>query len=113
AGIQTFSEWCDRIKDGKAGEKIAKAAEMVWREKLQGNEMRRLSFYLKPHENYERVMDEFRHCYEQARAFLWSQASESLQWQLHADGEDALNNLLEETLRSRFGDTYRQNNGKN
>jgi len=39
---------------------------------------------------------------------LWSQASESLQWQLHADGEDALNNLLEETLRSRFGDTYKQ-----
>ncbi|MFA0784187.1 hypothetical protein [Fervidibacter sacchari] len=108
AGIQTFSEWCNRIKDGKAGEKIAKAAEMVWREKLQGNEMRRLSFYLKPHENYERVIDEFRHCYEQARAFLWSQASEGLQWQLHADGEDALNNLLEETLRSRFGDTYKQ-----
>jgi hypothetical protein len=27
---------------------------------------------------------------------------------LHADGEDALNNLLEETLRERFGDTYKQ-----
>jgi hypothetical protein len=42
------------------------------------------------------------------RAFLWSHANEWLQWQLHADGEDALNNLLEETLRERFGDTYEQ-----
>ncbi len=108
AGIQTFSEWCNRIQDGTAEGKIAEAAEMVWRERLQGNEMRRLSFYLKPHENHEKVMDEFKHCYEQARAFLWSKADERLQWQLHADGEDALNNLLEETLRGRFGETYRQ-----
>jgi len=108
AGIQTFSEWCNRIKDGTAEGKIAEAAEGIWRERLQGNEMRRLSFYLKPHENHEKVKGEIRNCYEQVRAFLWSHANEWLQWQLHADGEDALNNLLEETLRERFGDTYKQ-----
>jgi hypothetical protein len=51
ANIQTFAEWCDRIKDGKAELKIAEATENLWREKWQGKEMQRLSFYLRPHEN--------------------------------------------------------------
>jgi hypothetical protein len=106
AGIQTFSEWCNRIKDGTAEVKIAEAAKVIWRKRLQGDEMRRLSFYLKPHENEVKVRDELKRRYEQARAFLWPHASEGLQWQLHAEGEDILNSMVEQTVHTLYGDNY-------
>lgn len=104
ANIQTFAEWCNRIKDGTAELKIAEATENLWREKLQGKEMQRLSFYLRPHENEWKTKEELVRCYEEARAFLWSSAKEWLRWQLSAEGEEKLNELAQETLREKYGD---------
>jgi len=104
ATIQTFSEWCDRIEDGTTEVRISEATENLWREKLQGKEMQRLSFYLRPHENEGKTKEELAHRYEQAKAFLWSSAKEWLRWQLVAGGEEKLNELVRETLRERYGD---------
>ncbi len=106
APIQTFAEWCDRIEDGTAEEQIAEAAETLWREKLQGEEMQRLSFYLKPHEQRDKVKAELQHCYEQAKSFLWSPSSEHLRWQLKAEGEEKLNELVQEVLKEKSGQDW-------
>ncbi|MFA0777963.1 MAG: hypothetical protein PVTTEEND_001677 [Candidatus Fervidibacter sp.] len=83
---------------------LAEAAEALWRTRLQGDEMRRLSFYLKPIERREQTHEELVKCYEQSRPLLWQSAKEPLGWRILANGEQALNDLAEEVVSKRFGE---------
>jgi hypothetical protein len=102
AQVTRFDDWCNGLIEATIESNLAEAAEALWRTRLQGDEMRRLSFYLKP--SGEQTREELVKCYEQSRPLLWQSAKERLRWRILADDEQALNDLAGEVLSKQYGE---------
>lgn len=104
AQVTCFDDWCNGLIKATIESNLAEAAEDLWRTRLQGDEMRRLSFYLKPIERREQTREELVKCYKQSQPLLWQSAKEGLRWRILADDEQALNDLAGEVLSKQYGE---------
>jgi hypothetical protein len=104
AQVTRFDDWCNGLIEATIESNLAEAAEALWRTRLQGDEMRRLSFYLKPIERREQTREELVKCYKQSQPLLWQSAKEGLRWRILADDEQALNDLAGEVLSKQYGE---------
>ncbi len=105
ARVERFDVWCNWLEDGTVEGRFPEAAKRLWKEGLQGEEMKRLSFYLKPEERRQEVKEGLVSRYEQASRFLWAQIrrGSEMRWQLEAAGEPLLSDLQKEVTEERFG----------
>ncbi len=101
AQLTSWEQWLSRWLDRSAVKILEHTAEELWKTRLKGEEVKRLSTYLQTNEAESLLQP----CYDEASKFLWQkvQSGTSLRWSLKPEDERNLSDLSEKVLRERYG----------